>query len=112
MVAQVQGVLPEGKPVPYDQVHAAMPTCLGHVEGTLVLVSGPGPGSSLPPRNASDGCIPDRLGGGHEWPPCPRSVEWSFCSNESVIQPVCVPSHGRLCCLWINLSFNFLTEKL
>ncbi len=28
-------------------------------------------------RNASDGCIPYRLGGGHEWPPCPRSVEWS-----------------------------------
>ncbi len=39
-----------------------MPTCLGHVEETLVLVSGPGPGSSLPPRNASDRCIPDRLG--------------------------------------------------
>ncbi len=77
VVAQVQGVLPEGKPVPHDQGHAAMPTCLGHVEETLVLVSGPGPGSSLPPCNASDGCIPDRLGGGHEWPPCPRSVEWS-----------------------------------
>ncbi len=77
VVAQVQGVLPEGKPVPHDQGHAAMPTYLGHVEGTLVLVSGPGPGSSLPPRNASDGCIPDRLGGGHEWPPCPWSVEWS-----------------------------------
>ncbi len=77
VVAQVQGVLPEGKPIPHDQGHAAMPTCLGHVEETLVLVSGPGPGSSLPPRNASDGCIPDRLGSGHEWPPCPRSVEWS-----------------------------------
>ncbi len=32
---------------------------------------------SVAARNASDGCIPDRLGGGHEWPPCPRSVEWS-----------------------------------
>ncbi len=52
MVAQVQGVLPEGKHIPHDQGHAAMPTCLGHVEETLVLVSGPGPGSSLPPRNA------------------------------------------------------------
>ncbi len=52
---------PKGKPVPHDQGHAAMPTCLGHVEETLVLVSGPGPGSSLPPRNASNGCIPDRL---------------------------------------------------
>ncbi len=28
VVAQVQGVLPEGKPVPHDQGHAAMPTCL------------------------------------------------------------------------------------
>ncbi len=46
VVAQVQGVLPEGK-----SRHAAMPTCLGHVEETLVLVSGPGPGSSLPPRS-------------------------------------------------------------
>ncbi len=77
MVAQVQGVLPEGKPVLHDQGHAAMPVCLGHVKETLVLVSGPGPGSSLSARNASDGCIPDRLGGGHEWQPCPRSVEWS-----------------------------------
>ncbi len=39
VVAQVQGVLPEGKPIPHDQGHAAMPTCLGHVEETLVLVS-------------------------------------------------------------------------
>ncbi len=54
VVAQVQGVLPEGKPIPYDQGHAAMPTCHGHVERTLVLVSGPDPGSYLPPRNASD----------------------------------------------------------
>ncbi len=77
MVAQVQGVLPEGKPVSHDQGHVTMPACLGHVKETLVLVSGPGPGSSLSARNTSDGCIPDRLGGGHEWQPCPRSVEWS-----------------------------------
>ncbi len=31
VVAQVKGVLPEGKPIPHDQGHAAMPTCLGHV---------------------------------------------------------------------------------
>ncbi len=54
--------------------NAAMPTCLRHVEDTL--------GSclrawSLSPRNASDGYISYRLGSGHEWPPCPRSVEWS-----------------------------------
>ncbi len=77
VVAQDQGVFPEGKPASHDQGHAAVPTCLRHVETTLVLVSGPGVGSSVSPRNASDGCIPHRLGRGHEWPPCPRSMEWS-----------------------------------
>ncbi len=77
VVAQDQGVLPEGKPASHDQGHAVMPTCLRHVEETLVLVSGPGAGSSLSPRNASDRRVPHRLGSGHEWPPCPRSVEWS-----------------------------------
>ncbi len=77
VVAQGQGVLPEGKPTSHDQGHAAMPTCFRHVEETLVLVSGPGAGSSLSPRNASDGRVPHRLGSGHDWPPCPRSVEWS-----------------------------------
>ncbi|KAI2646275.1 Gag-Pro-Pol polyprotein [Labeo rohita] len=77
VVAQDQGVLPEGKPTSHDQGHAALPTCLGHVEEALVFVSGPGAGSSLSPRNASDGRIPHRLGSGHEWPPCPRSVERS-----------------------------------
>ncbi len=77
VVAQDQGVLPEGKPASHDQDHAAMPMCLRHVEETLVLVSGPGAGSSLSPRNASDRRVPHRLGSGHEWPPCPRSVEWS-----------------------------------
>ncbi len=41
----------------------------------MVLVSGPGVESSMLPRNASDGCIPHRLGSGHEWPPCPRSLK-------------------------------------
>ncbi|KAI2644756.1 Gag-Pol polyprotein [Labeo rohita] len=77
VVAQDQGVLPEGKPAPHDQGHTAMPTCLRHVEKPLVLVPGPGAGSSLSPRNASDRCIPHRLGGGHGWPPCPQSVERS-----------------------------------
>ncbi len=65
------------KPASHDQGHAAVPTCLRHVETTLLLVSGPGVGSSVLPRNTSDGCIPHRLGRGHEWPPCPWSVEWS-----------------------------------
>ncbi|KAI2660345.1 enzymatic polyprotein [Labeo rohita] len=47
---KTKGVLPEGKPALHDQGHAAMPTCLEHVEKTLVLVSGPGAGSSLSPR--------------------------------------------------------------
>ncbi len=75
MVAQDQGVLPEGKPTSHDQGHTVMPTCLGHVEETLVLVSGPGIGSSLSPRNAINGHVLDQLGSGHEWPPCPWSVE-------------------------------------
>ncbi len=53
-----QGVLPEGKPISHDQGHAAMPKCFRHVEETLILVSGPGAGSSLSPRNASDGPLP------------------------------------------------------
>ncbi|KAI2650711.1 Transposon Ty3-G Gag-Pol polyprotein [Labeo rohita] len=77
VVAQDQGVLPEGKPIPHDQGHAAMPTCLRHVEEALVPVSGPGVRSSLSPRNASDGCVSHQLGCGHEWPPRPRSVERS-----------------------------------
>ncbi|KAI2647016.1 Transposon Ty3-G Gag-Pol polyprotein [Labeo rohita] len=72
-----RGVGFEGKPTSHDQGHAALPTCPGHVEEALVLVSGPGAGSSLSPRNASDGRVPHRLGSGHEWPPCPRSVEQS-----------------------------------
>ncbi|KAI2658584.1 hypothetical protein H4Q32_016681 [Labeo rohita] len=54
-----------------------MPTCLGHVEESLVPVSGAGAGSSLSPRNASNRCFPHRLGCGHEWPHRPRSVERS-----------------------------------
>ncbi len=37
VVAQDQGVLPEGKLASHDQCHAAVPTCLRHVETTLVL---------------------------------------------------------------------------
>ncbi|KAL0149293.1 hypothetical protein M9458_055331 [Cirrhinus mrigala] len=77
VVSQDQGGLPEGKPALHDQSHAVMPTCLGHVEETLVLVSGPSAGSSLSPRNASDGRVPHWLGNGYEWPPRPRSVERS-----------------------------------
>ncbi len=35
VVAQEQGVLPEGKPTSHDEGHVAMPTCHTHVEETL-----------------------------------------------------------------------------
>ncbi len=73
---KTKGFSLRGSPL-HIQGHAAMPTCLRYVEETLVFVLGPGAGSSLSPRNASDGRIPHRLGSGHEWPPCPRSVERS-----------------------------------
>ncbi len=52
---------PRGEPASHDQGHAAVPTCFRHVETTLVLVSGPGAGSSVSPRNASDGRVPHQL---------------------------------------------------
>ncbi len=75
MVAQDQGVFPEGKSALHDQGHVAMPTCLRHVKETLVLVSGPGAGSSLSSRNANNGHVPHRWGCGNGWPPCPQYVE-------------------------------------
>ncbi len=72
---KTKGFSPRWKSASHDKGHAAMPTCLRHVETTLVLVSGPGAGSSLSPRNANDVRVPQWLGSGHEWPPCPRSVE-------------------------------------
>ncbi|KAI2656770.1 Transposon Ty3-G Gag-Pol polyprotein [Labeo rohita] len=62
---------------PYDQGHAQRATCLRHVEEAVVPKSGPDFGSSLPPCNASDRCIPHWVGGGHEWSPRPRSVDGS-----------------------------------
>ncbi len=50
VVAQDQWVLPEGKPASHAQGHAALPSCLRHVEETLVLISGLGAGSSWSPR--------------------------------------------------------------
>jgi len=74
VVAQNQGVLPEGKPPPHDQSYAALPTCSGHVEGSLFSVPGTCAGSSLSSCNANDRCFPHRLGGDHEWSPSPGSV--------------------------------------
>ncbi len=41
---KTKGFSLRGKPTSHDQGHAAMPTCLRHVETTLVLVLGPGAG--------------------------------------------------------------------
>ncbi|KAL0168374.1 hypothetical protein M9458_036596, partial [Cirrhinus mrigala] len=102
VVAQDQGVVPERKPAPHDQDHTAMPTCSRHVEETLVLVSGPGAGSSLLPRNASDGRVPHRLGSGHG----PRGGEadlesiWPGSggllrdSGECAMSPLVLSDHG------------------
>ncbi|KAL1269008.1 hypothetical protein QQF64_031297 [Cirrhinus molitorella] len=73
-VAQNQRVFPEGKSTSYDQGHAAMLSCLRHVERPSVSVSRPGVGGSLSSCNANDGCLPHGLGSGHEWPLCPGSV--------------------------------------
>ncbi len=62
----------EGKSASHDQGHAAMLTCLRHVEETMVPFSRPVAGGSS--CNANDGLLPNGLGSGHEWPLCPRSV--------------------------------------
>ncbi|KAL0153220.1 hypothetical protein M9458_051474, partial [Cirrhinus mrigala] len=54
-----KGFSPRGNPLRMIKVT--------HVEEVVVPKSGPGIGSSLSPRHASDRCIPHRLGGGHEW---------------------------------------------
>ncbi len=78
VVAQDQGVLPEGKPALHDQGHASVPTFLRHMETNLVLDSGPGAGSSMSLHNASDGHIPHRLGSGYE-DGHPAHGLWSGC---------------------------------
>ncbi len=74
VVAQDQRVFPKGQPVLHDQGHAAMLTCLRHVEETVVPVTRPRVGGSVSSRNAYDGQLPHGLGSGHEWPLRPRSV--------------------------------------
>ncbi len=100
VVAQDQWVFPEGKSALHDQGHVVMLSCLRHVEETLVLVTGPGTGSSLSSRNVNDGRVPHRLGCSHEWPPCPQSVEWplSHMAHQLPGNVVCVSStetHGH-----------------
>ncbi|XDV14274.1 hypothetical protein PO909_002450 [Leuciscus waleckii] len=74
VVAQNQGVLPEGKPTPHDQGHATMSSCPGYVGRTLVSLPRARTWSSLSSRHANDGCFPHGLGSDHEWSLSPRSV--------------------------------------
>ncbi len=61
MVAQDQRVFPEGQPLSHDQGHAAMLTCLGNVEETLVPVPGSHVGSFLSSQDAYDRCLSQGL---------------------------------------------------
>ncbi len=49
---------------------------------------------------ASDGRIPDRLGSGHEWPPCPLSVEWTLSPGPT--KSPCVGMHRPMVVSYIN----------
>ncbi len=68
------GFSPRGNPFSHDQGHAAMLTCLRHVEETVVPVTRPRVGGSVSSQNASDRRLPHGLGSGHEWPLRSRSV--------------------------------------
>ncbi|KAI2659475.1 ORF V: Enzymatic polyprotein [Labeo rohita] len=79
VVAQDQGVFPEGQPTLRNQGHVALLSGLRHVEESLAPILGPGAGSSLLLQNANDGCAPHWLGSGFEWPPGPwrgRHLMW------------------------------------
>ncbi len=57
MVAQDQKVFPEGQPLLHDQGHAAMLSCLGYVEETLVPVPGSRAACFVSSQDANDRCI-------------------------------------------------------
>ncbi len=61
MVAQDQIIFPKGQPLSHDQGHAAMLTCLGNVEETLVSVSGPRVVSFMSSQDVNDRCLSHRL---------------------------------------------------
>ncbi len=62
MVAQDQKVFPEGQPLLHDQGHAAMLSCLGYVEETLVPVPGSRAACFVSSQDANDRCISHGLG--------------------------------------------------
>ncbi len=62
VVAKDQRVFPEGQSLSHDQGHAAMHSCLGNVEGTLVPVPRSYVGCFMSSQNANDRCLPHGLG--------------------------------------------------
>ncbi len=62
VVTQDQRVSPRGNPFSHNQGHAAMLTCLGNVEGTLVPVPGSHVGSFMSSQDANDRCLSHGLG--------------------------------------------------
>ncbi|XDV19881.1 hypothetical protein PO909_025279 [Leuciscus waleckii] len=98
VVAQDQRVFPEGQPISHNQGHAAMPTCLGYVEETLVPVPGPSAGSSLSSQTANDGCFPHGLGSDPRGSLISRSVgrPSSFLAYQSPRDVSCLPGSEEL----------------
>ncbi len=62
VVAHDQRVFTEGQPLSHDQGHAAMLTCIGNVEETLVPVPGFLVGSFMSSEDDNDRCLSHRLG--------------------------------------------------
>ncbi len=62
VVAQDQKVSPKGNPFSHNQGHAAMLTCLGNVEETLVPVPRSHVGSFMSSQNANNRCVSHGLG--------------------------------------------------
>ncbi len=62
VVAQDQRVFREGQPLSHDQGRAAMPSCLGNVEETLVPVTVSHVGSFMSSQDANDRCFSHGLG--------------------------------------------------
>ena len=74
---KTKGFSPRGNPLRMIKVTWRCLRALDMWRKPWFLSQGPVLGAPLSPRDASDGRVPHRLGCGHEWPPCPWSVEWS-----------------------------------
>ncbi len=59
---KTKGFSPKGQSLSHDQGHAAMLTCLGNVDKTLVSVPGSHVGSIMSSQDAYDRCLSHRLG--------------------------------------------------